>query len=69
MTIFGQSAGAQSVAVHLISEESEALFERAILQSNPFGLGLKTTDEAQDTCNKFVQWISTNTTKEEYKCE
>ena len=35
VTIFGQSAGANSVAFHLISSESWALFNGAILQSNP----------------------------------
>ncbi len=34
--MFGQSAGAQSIAVHLLNEESEPLFHQAILVSDPF---------------------------------
>merc|ERR1711936_484417 len=33
ITIFGESAGALSVAMHLISPKSEGLFQRAIMQS------------------------------------
>ena len=33
MTIFGESAGALSVAMHLMSPKSEGLFQRAIMQS------------------------------------
>ena len=35
VTLFGESAGAMSIAVHLTLRSSEALFARAILQSNP----------------------------------
>ncbi|CAK8697346.1 unnamed protein product [Clavelina lepadiformis] len=58
VTIFGQSAGGQSVAVHLVNKYSEPLFHRAILQSNPFGITYKTTEEAQETTNKFVKHCS-----------
>ena len=58
VTIFGQSAGAQSVAVHLVNDVSESLFQRAILQSNPFGLSFKTTDEAQKLGDNFVNFMN-----------
>ncbi|XP_076812124.1 para-nitrobenzyl esterase-like [Clavelina lepadiformis] len=35
VTIFGESAGGQSVMFHLLSEQSNPLFKRAIMQSNP----------------------------------
>ncbi|XP_033120785.1 cAMP-regulated D2 protein-like [Anneissia japonica] len=38
VTLFGQSAGAQSVSLHLVSNSSNHLFHRAIIQSNPFTL-------------------------------
>ncbi|XP_033120786.1 cAMP-regulated D2 protein-like [Anneissia japonica] len=38
VTLFGQSAGAQSVSLHLVSNSSSHLFHRAIVQSNPFTL-------------------------------
>ena len=33
ITIFGESSGAQSVSLHLVSPMSEGLFHRAIMQS------------------------------------
>ncbi|XP_072032904.1 crystal protein-like [Amphiura filiformis] len=42
VTLFGQSAGAQSIAVHLIAEESEPLFHQAILISDPFTIPYQT---------------------------
>jgi para-nitrobenzyl esterase len=38
VTVFGQSAGAESICAHLASPQSEGLFSRAILQSGPCGL-------------------------------
>ena len=34
MTIWGESAGAMSVAVHMVSPPSRGLFQRAVMQSN-----------------------------------
>ena len=42
MTLFGQSAGAQSIAVHLISDYSDPLFHQAILESDPFTIPYQT---------------------------
>lgn len=36
VTIFGQSAGGESVLIHLVSPESKGLFSRAIVESGPF---------------------------------
>ncbi|KAA0157576.1 hypothetical protein FNF29_00152 [Cafeteria roenbergensis] len=37
VTLFGESAGAASVACHLVSPRSEGLFQRAAMESGPFG--------------------------------
>ena len=47
VTLFGESAGAMSVGVHLIAPGSGGLFRAAILQSNPYGLPLKDPAEAR----------------------
>ena len=36
VTIFGQSAGAESILIHLVSPESKGLYSQAIIQSGPF---------------------------------
>ena len=41
VTIFGQSAGAMSVALHLVSSGSRGLFSAAIIESEPLGLPLR----------------------------
>jgi acetylcholinesterase/cholinesterase len=41
VTLFGQSAGGTSTAVHLTSKASQGLFQKAIIHSNPFTLPMK----------------------------
>jgi len=41
ITLFGESAGAMSVGLHLISPESQPLFNAAIMESNPYGIPYK----------------------------
>ncbi len=48
ITVSGQSAGAASIAIMLASPACKGLFHRAILMSAPFGVPLKTPDEAAD---------------------
>ncbi len=36
VTIFGQSAGGESVLIHLVSPESKGLYQQAIVESGPF---------------------------------
>ncbi|HWQ65808.1 MAG TPA: carboxylesterase family protein [Methanospirillum sp.] len=36
VTIFGQSAGAESTLIHLVSPESQGLYQQAIVESGPF---------------------------------
>ena len=46
VTITGQSAGAQSVATHLISENSAPYFDSAMIFSNPMGLPFRDNNSA-----------------------
>ncbi|GFS21646.1 carboxylic ester hydrolase [Elysia marginata] len=55
VTLFGQSAGAQSALVHLTSEVSSPLFQAAILESTPLALPYKTFSEAFVLGGMFAQ--------------
>ncbi|ELR21527.1 cholinesterase [Acanthamoeba castellanii str. Neff] len=57
ITIFGESAGATSVAVHLVSQYSQGLYSKAIIESNPFSLPIKTIPEAKALAKLFVDKI------------
>lgn len=46
VTIFGQSAGAQSVFVQLMSAKADGLFRAAIVESAPFGIPYRDKTEA-----------------------
>ncbi|XP_051977000.1 crystal protein [Xyrauchen texanus] len=46
VTIFGESAGAQSVSLHLMIQSSKPLFKQAVFQSLPFSIPLKTRHES-----------------------
>uniref|UniRef100_A0A8C4RDU3 Carboxylic ester hydrolase n=1 Tax=Erpetoichthys calabaricus TaxID=27687 RepID=A0A8C4RDU3_ERPCA len=52
VTLFGQSAGAQSVGLHLTVRSSESLFKQAIIHSLPFSLPLKTKNNPQGCSTK-----------------
>merc|ERR1719498_299602 len=45
ITLVGQSAGAMSVATHMTLPSSDGLFERGILESDPFTSPFRTPDE------------------------
>ena len=47
MTLFGQSAGAQSTLIHMMSTQSTGLFHRVIIESAPSGLPYKTPEQAK----------------------
>ena len=57
--IFGESAGAQSVALHLTMASDQNLFAGAILESN-YALGYQTTHSAQLKANSFANKVSCN---------
>jgi len=55
VTLFGQSAGAESIGVHLTSNISKHLFQQAIMESNPFGLPFRTIDDAKKYGDLFAE--------------
>ncbi|TRY93658.1 hypothetical protein DNTS_001113 [Danionella cerebrum] len=55
VTIFGESAGAQSVALHLMIQSSKPLFKQAVLQSLPFSIPLKTRHESLKLGKHFAK--------------
>nr|XP_055047235.1 crystal protein [Misgurnus anguillicaudatus] len=55
VTIFGESAGAQSVSLHLMIQSSKPLFKQAVLQSLPFSIPLKTRHESLRLGRNFAK--------------
>ncbi|XP_070542869.1 cAMP-regulated D2 protein-like [Ptychodera flava] len=58
VTLFGQSAGSQSVAVHVTSKRSQNLFHRAIIESFPFSVPFKKYFEAVILGNDFAEALN-----------
>jgi carboxylesterase type B len=56
VTIFGQSAGGTSIACHLTNDESDPLFQQAIMESNPFTIPLDTMTRAAAMQQKFAYY-------------
>ena len=54
VTLFGESAGAMSVGIHLGAATSRGLFRAAILESNPYGIPYKTARQAGAYANDLV---------------
>lgn len=61
VTLFGESAGAMSIAVHLTLPASSALFHRAILQSNPAGYRYRTLAMADKLGDAFKRRVDCET--------
>ncbi|XP_060608253.1 cAMP-regulated D2 protein-like [Ruditapes philippinarum] len=53
ITLFGQSAGALSTAIHMTSPNVAPLFSRVIIESSPFTIPLKPLDIAITQGNEF----------------
>ncbi|KAL7827708.1 hypothetical protein AOLI_G00308600 [Acnodon oligacanthus] len=66
VTIFGESAGAQSVSLHLMMQSSKPLFSKAVLQSLPFSIPLKTRHESLKLGKNFAKL--TNCSLQDYQC-
>ncbi|XP_068163199.1 cAMP-regulated D2 protein isoform X2 [Antennarius striatus] len=66
VTIFGESAGAQSVSLQLMIPSSQPLFKQAILQSLPFSIPLKTRHDALKLGKDFAE--QTNCTVSNIAC-
>ncbi|KAJ8261744.1 hypothetical protein GJAV_G00157920 [Gymnothorax javanicus] len=61
VTIFGESAGAQSVSLHLMMPSSMPLFRRAVFQSLPFSVPLKTRRDALRLGKEFAKLANCST--------
>ncbi|PIK35112.1 putative cAMP-regulated D2 protein-like [Apostichopus japonicus] len=57
VTVAGQSAGAQSIGLHLLSNESEPLFQQTYMISNPYGLPYKNPKDATKLAEYFAEAI------------
>lgn len=68
VTLWGQSAGAMSVAIHLTMESSRSLFHRAILQSPPLGFRLRTKEQAQLLGRKLVKVLKCHRSVNQSSC-
>ncbi|XP_062238370.1 crystal protein [Platichthys flesus] len=66
VTIFGESAGAQSVSLHLMTPSSKPLFKQAVLQSLPFSIPLKTRHDALRLGRDFSK--QTNCSMSDFIC-
>ncbi|XP_028255439.1 cAMP-regulated D2 protein [Parambassis ranga] len=66
VTIFGESAGAQSASLHLMIQSSKPLFKQAVLQSLPFSIPLKTRHDALKLGKDFAK--QTNCSVSDFVC-
>uniref|UniRef100_A0A3P9JR45 Carboxylic ester hydrolase n=1 Tax=Oryzias latipes TaxID=8090 RepID=A0A3P9JR45_ORYLA len=66
VTVVGESAGAQSVSLHLMIQSSQPLFTQAVLQSLPFSIPLKTRHDALKLGKHFAQ--KTNCSVSDFVC-
>lgn len=57
VTIAGQSAGAMSVACHMVSKNSKGLFQGAIMESNPLGLPYHDRQAAGANADSMFQYV------------
>eukprot|EP01133_Synstelium_polycarpum_P003717 gene3717-4285_t len=55
VTVFGESAGGTSAAIHLVSPASTGLFSKIIIESNPWSLPIKTAAQLTDLAGKFAK--------------
>lgn len=53
--LFGQSAGAMSIASHLSRPASAGLYSAAVMESDPLGLPFRTPSAGLDLANVFAQ--------------
>lgn len=63
--LFGQSAGAISIMIHLTLPSSQPLFTTAVMQSNPFHIPFKEQWEAGIQANYFGEKIGCPTLNKE----
>mmetsp|Transcript_4436 Transcript_4436/g.16735 ORF Transcript_4436/g.16735 Transcript_4436/m.16735 type:complete len:555 (+) Transcript_4436:1-1665(+) len=61
VTLAGESAGAQSVAIHLVSDVSAGLFQQAILESPVFSIWMRSTDSANRLGKTLAKMLQCST--------
>ena len=55
ISLFGESAGAISVAAHVASPLSQGLFDSVIIQSSPWTIPLRDLEDADYLGEQFIQ--------------
>eukprot|EP00162_Nutomonas_longa_P011293 comp20467_c0_seq1/m.41239 comp20467_c0_seq1/g.41239 ORF comp20467_c0_seq1/g.41239 comp20467_c0_seq1/m.41239 type:complete len:568 (-) comp20467_c0_seq1:42-1745(-) len=55
VTLAGESAGAGSVGIHLVNDESKQLFSKVIMESNPFSIRFRDNTEALRAARKLLK--------------
>lgn len=63
VTLWGQSAGAQSIALLLMRGQSRGLFRRAILQSAPLGAPPRSSDDATELADLLLRELAIETSQ------
>ena len=58
ITLAGESAGATSVNIHMANAETNQLFEKAILESNPAGINLKVSSDQTTLFRKLAKKVN-----------
>lgn len=59
VTLFGESAGAMSTGLHLLSsDQAENDFHAAIMESNPIGYNYRTVEQGDAQAEKFIKCIN-----------
>ena len=66
VTLFGQSAGGQSTAIHLMSPGSAGLFTKAIIESAPFDIPFKSRVEALYLASTIVKLLNCTDAGDQY---
>ena len=61
VNIFGQSAGAVSVALHNVAPSSKGLFNRTLMMSMPFSLPLRTPDTWKPLADSYIKHAGCST--------
>jgi para-nitrobenzyl esterase len=68
VTIFGESAGGHSVLTHLVSPESEGLFDRVIVQSGSYSPDQRTLEQAESWGSGIVADLGCDTADDIASC-
>lgn len=63
LTLFGQSAGASSIAAHMIAPASEPLFAKAIMESDPTSNPFRSAAEQVDLSSAMATFANCTDTK------